>query len=66
MITVGYGDIFAHTDNEKILCIITMLVANGVFGYTISKIGNLIGNMDEYSNCIKYYYKKKKIIKKFL
>ena len=39
MITVGYGDILPSNYDEMILCIITMLIACAVFGYSINIIG---------------------------
>lgn len=38
-ITVGYGDIVPVNTNEMILCILTMLIACGVFGYSLNIIG---------------------------
>ena len=36
MITVGYGDIVPVNNNEKIYSIFAMLVACGVFAYTMN------------------------------
>ena len=36
MITVGYGDIVPVSDNEKIYAIFAMLLACGVFAYTMN------------------------------
>lgn len=36
MITVGYGDIGPVSDIEKGLCIITMILACGVFAYALN------------------------------
>jgi hypothetical protein len=44
MITVGYGDIVPQNNNEKILCIFTMMVACGVFGYSLNIIGVIIND----------------------
>ena len=49
IVTVGYGDIIPMTINEKTFCIFTMLIANGVFGYSMSNIGNIFGNLDQIS-----------------
>jgi hypothetical protein len=38
-ITVGYGDILPVTNPEKILCILTMIVACGVFGFVMNSVG---------------------------
>lgn len=41
MVTVGYGEISPTSSNsiEVLLCIITMLIACGVFAYAINEIG---------------------------
>lgn len=44
MITVGYGDIVPSNNSEKILCIFTMLIACGVFGYSLNIIGVIIND----------------------
>jgi hypothetical protein len=40
MITVGYGDILPTNNTEKVFAIFTMLLASGVFGYTMNQIGD--------------------------
>ncbi|KAL4434925.1 hypothetical protein ABPG74_021264 [Tetrahymena malaccensis] len=42
MITVGYGDTLPTNDTEMILCIFTMLIACGVFGYSLNSIGMIL------------------------
>ncbi|KAL4510552.1 hypothetical protein ABPG72_004706 [Tetrahymena utriculariae] len=42
MITVGYGDIVPKTPPEFILCIITMIIACGQFGYSLNQIGVIV------------------------
>ncbi len=42
MITVGYGDIHPYTWQEQLYCIFTMILANGVFGYTMNTIIGII------------------------
>lgn len=44
MITVGYGDIVPQNNKEKILCLLTMLIACGVFGYSLNIIGVIIND----------------------
>lgn len=41
-ITVGYGDILPVNCDEMILCIITMLIACALFGYSLNTIGSII------------------------
>jgi hypothetical protein len=38
---VGYGDILAKTYIEKILCIFTMIIACGVFGFVMNNVGTI-------------------------
>ena len=45
MITVGYGDVLPANTYEKILCIFTMLIACGVFGYSLNVIGTIINEL---------------------
>ncbi|KAL4500332.1 hypothetical protein ABPG72_003283 [Tetrahymena utriculariae] len=39
MITVGYGDIYAVNETEMVLCVFTMIIACGLFAYSINQIG---------------------------
>ena len=45
--TVGYGDISAKNDAEKILCIVTMLLGVSAFAYVTSTMTTLIQNYDQ-------------------
>lgn len=47
MITVGYGDITPVTTNEKIFAIFIMLIASGVFAFTMSSISTMLQQMDQ-------------------
>jgi hypothetical protein len=38
MITIGYGDIHPFTTPEMIFAILAMVLASGVFGYTMNSI----------------------------
>lgn len=42
MTTVGYGDILPKTDNEKLYAMFSMILACGVFAYSIGSIGSLV------------------------
>jgi hypothetical protein len=44
-ITVGYGDILPTNTDEMILCCFTMLIACGVFGYSLNVIGSIISDI---------------------
>ena len=41
--TVGYGDVTATTNLERIYVIVVILLASVLFGYMISSIGSIIG-----------------------
>lgn len=49
MTTVGYGDITPINPYEKIFAIIIMVLACGVFSYTMSMMGVVLQQVDEYS-----------------
>lgn len=44
MITVGYGDIHPYTEWEMIYVIFAMILASGVFGYTMNSIMSIFDN----------------------
>jgi len=46
MITVGYGDITPVTTTEKVLAMITMVVAGGVFANTMNSINEILAGLD--------------------
>ncbi len=46
MITVGYGDITPVTTIEKVLAMITMVVAGGVFANTMNSINEILQGLD--------------------
>jgi hypothetical protein len=45
MLTVGYGDIFAVSNNEKLYAIFTMLLGCCLFAYVMSSIGGLVNEI---------------------
>ncbi|KAM3128378.1 hypothetical protein pb186bvf_019506 [Paramecium bursaria] len=46
MVTIGYGDIHSYTTTEMTFSIFTMIVASGVFGYSMASIMSTIENDD--------------------
>ena len=50
MTTVGYGDIVPFTINEKVYATASMIVACGVFAYTVSSIGTLVSKQNAEAN----------------
>ncbi len=54
MITVGYGDITPQTTIERIFCLMTMIVASGVFSFTMNRIGNVLADFDKSSQFYQY------------
>ncbi|EAR99319.2 cyclic nucleotide-binding domain protein (macronuclear) [Tetrahymena thermophila SB210] len=68
MITVGYGDITPVNSIEYLLSILTMLIACGMFGYSLNSIGQILSEMDinnkeydEHFNAIYGYMHKKNV-----
>ncbi|KAL4485671.1 hypothetical protein ABPG72_010933 [Tetrahymena utriculariae] len=53
MVTVGYGDISPQTHVEKIMSILTVLSACGVFAYSISEVGSIFQEMQKSQKLIK-------------
>ena len=47
MNTIGYGDIYAITDNEKICAVCAMVVSCGVFAYILGNISNVVNKKNE-------------------
>lgn len=54
MITVGYGDITPITTLERIYCVVCMLMACGVFGYVMSRVGYIFSSLAQTSQEYKY------------
>jgi hypothetical protein len=48
MYTVGYGDITPSNSIEQLSTIIFIFLANLVFSYSITTIGNIVNSMNEY------------------
>ena len=46
MITVGYGDIYPINKEEKLFGIFAMLLACGIFAYTMNTMGSVISSLD--------------------
>ena len=68
MSTVGYGDITPYTVVEKIYAMLTMIMASGVFAFTIGSIGSLISKANAVENeyreqvvAVNRYMKRKKL-----
>ncbi|EAR86704.2 cation channel family protein (macronuclear) [Tetrahymena thermophila SB210] len=68
MITVGYGDITPVNSREYLLSILTMLIACGMFGYSLNSIGQILSEMNtdqkaynEHFNAINGFMHKKNI-----
>jgi hypothetical protein len=43
--TVGYGDISAETDEERVLMTVVMLIGSAVFAIIISNMGQIVGSL---------------------
>lgn len=46
MATVGYGDITAKNNTERLFCSLVMLIGIFLYSYVISSITSLLGNLD--------------------
>ena len=42
MITVGYGDITPKTTGERLYTMVAMIIASGMFSYTLNSIGTIV------------------------
>jgi len=49
MITVGYGDIVPMNMAEKIFGMFTMLLACGVFAYTMNTIASVLTELEQFN-----------------
>ena len=49
MVTVGYGDVTPITSVEKVYTIFCMILACGIFGYIMNRIGSIFGSFEENS-----------------
>ncbi|CAD8107224.1 unnamed protein product [Paramecium primaurelia] len=72
-LTVGYGDIVPQTDLERIFVILMAMVICGLFGYTISSIGNILRQLTEKEQIYKQkmmqlnnYVKKRQLSKQLI
>ena len=68
MSTVGYGDIHPYTRREMIFAIFTMVLACGVFAYTLGSISSLLSKSNSEANehrtrviSVNRYMKKKEV-----
>lgn len=49
MVTVGYGDITPVNEYERMFSVLTILLACGIFAYSINEIGQIIQNFSSQS-----------------
>ncbi|CDW79507.1 UNKNOWN [Stylonychia lemnae] len=47
MVSVGYGDISALNVQERLFSMFAMIVANGVYAFTISNVGKIVSQYNE-------------------
>lgn len=50
--TVGYGDIVATNNGERLYVLCTLLIGAIVFGYVLSSVGDLISNIDPNASAV--------------
>lgn len=46
MVTVGYGDVFPTNVSEMLVCIAIMFIACGFFAFFLSRIGEIVTNIN--------------------
>jgi hypothetical protein len=46
---VGYGDITATNDIERMFAVVLMVVGGGVFGYIVVVMGNVVSNANRHA-----------------
>lgn len=63
MVTVGYGDITPQNTKERLLTMCSMLIASGVFAYTLNSIGTIVSR---YNMLAGQYREKMNYVTKFL
>ncbi|EAS01781.3 cation channel family protein (macronuclear) [Tetrahymena thermophila SB210] len=63
MVTVGYGDIYPTTSNERLLNILVMITSSFVFAYIVNSVGQILS---EIHNSKKEIENKKSIIKAYM
>lgn len=63
MATVGYGDITPGNSNERIYTMAAMIIASGVFSFTINQIGTVISR---YNILAMAYREKMNYVNKYL
>lgn len=50
MITIGYGDVVAVNEIEMLVAIILMIIACGLFGFTLNSLNGLLHSLESYSS----------------
>ena len=55
MLTVGFGDIVAQNNLEKIFTSISILLACACFGYIMNVIGNVLNTLSEKEAKLKFF-----------
>lgn len=63
MITVGYGDIIPKTTGERMYTMVAMIIASGMFSYTLNSIGTIVSR---YNILAVNYKEKMNYVNKFL
>ena len=49
MVTVGYGDVSALNTNERLFCMLAMIVSSGVYAFTLNEIGKTVSKFNQAS-----------------
>ena len=46
MASVGYGDIKPQTTNERLIVILIMIIASGIYAVIINEVGHIVNNFN--------------------
>lgn len=46
MCTVGYGDLYPETSDERLVSMFTMIISSGMFAYIIGDIGRMVSSFN--------------------
>jgi Mg2+/citrate symporter len=63
MVTVGYGDITPRNTSERIVTMVNMLIAAGLYAYIINEISMMVRMYNTLAN---KYQDKMKYVNKFM
>ena len=63
MVTVGYGDITPVTTNERMITMMNMIIATGLYAYIINEVSSMVR---AYNNLASKYEESMKYVNRFI